>query len=184
MTQVDAEISRQLYNIKDSSWTSPKWNWGSARGTGHDCAAICRRRWSDKVDRQKLVDSLVNPAEYHCIHGDHEVPFEEIKLILGLYWQRCGRSHAFNNMLDNMARAKRYEVQNDEITSALNFITDVKECFPYVARSKSDIDQIDIVAGEILQYHENMVDSEKVFRIRRVCAGMVLEAMGFVQNGI
>jgi hypothetical protein len=32
MTQVDAEVTRELYNIKHSCWTSPQWNWGSARG--------------------------------------------------------------------------------------------------------------------------------------------------------
>ena len=33
MTQFDVETKRELYNIENSSWTSPQWNWGSAIGT-------------------------------------------------------------------------------------------------------------------------------------------------------
>ena len=153
-------------------------------GTGHDCAAICRRRWSDKTDRQKLVNSLLNPAGYHSKHHDYEIPFEEIKLILGLLWQRSGRSHSYNQVLENMARAGRYE-ENDEMLSAFNFITDVRDAFPDVALSKSDKDHMDSVAGEIQQYHSDpLVNREDVFRIRRICCGMVLEAMGFIERGI
>lgn len=115
---------------------------------------------------------------------DYEIPFGEVKLILGLLWQRAGRSHPYTKVLENMANAKRYEVPDDEVLSALNFITDVRDAFPGVARSKSDRDHMDSVAGEILQYHHHIADREEVFRIRRVCAGMVLDAMGFVENGI
>ena len=33
MTQFDVETKRELYNIENSSWSSPQWNWGSAIGT-------------------------------------------------------------------------------------------------------------------------------------------------------
>ncbi|KAL7509751.1 hypothetical protein ACHAXN_008923 [Cyclotella atomus] len=180
---VENETKRQLYNIKNSSWKSNEWNWGYARGTGHDCASICRRRWSDKADRKKLVDALLNPEAYHSKHKSYEVPFEEVKLILGLLWQRAGRSHAFNEVLENMVDAKRYEL-DDEVLSALNFVTDVRDAFPDVALKKSHVDQMNAVAGEILHYHDHMVDRVEAFRIRRVCAGMVLEDMGFIENGI
>lgn len=153
-------------------------------GTGHDCAVICRRRWSEKSDRQQLVESLLNPVGYHSAHHDHEVPFEEVKLILGLLWQRSVRSHAYSKVLENMAEAKRYEIPNDEVLSALNFISDIRYAFPDVARSNSDKDHMDAVASEVLQYHNHMVERDDVFRIRRVCTGMVLEAMGFVEQGI
>ena len=83
-----------------------------------------------------------------------------------------------------MARAGRYE-ENDEMISAFNFITDVRDSFPGVARSKSEKDHMDSVTGEIQQYHTDpLVDREDVFRIRRICSGMVLKAMGFVENGV
>ena len=153
-------------------------------GTGHDCAAICRRRWTDKDDRKKLVNALLNPEGYHSNHRDHEVSFEEVKLILGLLWQRAGRSHSYNQVLDNMIDAKRYEIEDNEVLSALNFISDVRDAFPAVAMHKVDKDHMNAVAGEILVYHHHVVDREEVFRIRRICAGMVLEAMGFIENGI
>ncbi|KAL3787179.1 hypothetical protein HJC23_010189 [Cyclotella cryptica] len=180
-SNIDTETTKELYNIKNSSWSSDQWNWGSAVGTGHDCAAICRRRWSDKIDRKKLVSALLEPA---ANHNRGEIPFEEVKLILGLTWQRAGRSNGYNKVLENMARAKRYEIPNDEVLSALNFITDIKDSFPSIARSKQELDLMNRVAGEILQYHHHMVCKEDVFRIRRVCAGMVLDAMKFVENGI
>lgn len=83
-----------------------------------------------------------------------------------------------------MVNAKRYEIPGDEVLSALNFITDVRHAFPDVARSKSDEDHMNAVASEVLQYHNHMVERDDVFRIRRVCTGMVLEAMGFVEQGI
>jgi hypothetical protein len=152
-------------------------------GAGHDCAAICRRRWSDEADRKKLVDALLNPEAYHSQHKSYEVPFEEVKLILGLLWQRAGRSHAFNEVLGNMVDAKRYELA-DEVLSALNFVEDVRDAFPDVALKKSHVDHMNAVAGEILHYHDHMVDRVEAFRIRRVCAGMVLKEMGFIENGI
>ena len=157
---------------------NPKHN---PKGTGHDCAAICRRRWSDTIDRKKIVDSLLEPA---ANHNRGEIPFEEVKLILGLTWQRAGRSHGYSKVLENMARAKRYEIPNDEVLSALNFITDIRDSFSSVAQSKQELDLMNRVAGEVLQYHHHMVSREDVFRIRRVCAGMVLDAMKFVENGI
>lgn len=83
-----------------------------------------------------------------------------------------------------MARAGRYE-ENDEMLSAFNFITDVRDAFAGVALPKSDKDHMDSVAGEIQQYHSDpLVNREDVFRIRRICCGMVLEAMGFIERGI
>merc|ERR1719282_1135055 len=105
------ETTKTIYGIEGSGWKSPDWNWGSARGTGHDCAAICRRRWSDPADRRKLVDSLLDPVEFKASRPESEVPFEEIKLILGLAWQRGrwdgsdGGPGGYGTVLEIMAEA-------------------------------------------------------------------------------
>jgi hypothetical protein len=84
-----------------------------------------------------------------------------------------------------MVEGERYEVPNNEVLSALNFITDVRKAFPGVAIRKVDEDNMNSVASEILIHHNHVAaDREEVFRIRRICAGMVLEAMGFIENGI
>lgn len=152
-------------------------------GTGHDCAAICRRRWSDKTDRKKLVEALLEPEAYHAHHRG-EVSFEEVKLILGLTWQRAGRSHPYTEVLETMADAQRYEIHNDEVLSALNFIEDMRDLFPAVARNRKELDLMNTVAGEVLHYHKHIAAKDNIFRIRRICAGMVLDAMRFVENGI
>eukprot|EP00984_Skeletonema_dohrnii_P029991 scaffold21033_cov71-Skeletonema_dohrnii-CCMP3373.AAC.1 len=82
------ETEKEIYNIPNSGWKSKQWNWGSASGTGHDAAMICRRRWDSREERQKLVQSLLDPVEFKASYPDSEVPFEEVKLVLGLAWQR------------------------------------------------------------------------------------------------
>jgi len=51
-----------LYGIPNSGWRSPQWNWGSAVGTGHDCAAICRRQYASRPQRQELIQHLLEPS--------------------------------------------------------------------------------------------------------------------------
>ncbi|KAL3785182.1 hypothetical protein ACHAW5_011207 [Stephanodiscus triporus] len=182
-----SETSKQIYNIPDSGWRSKKWSWGSARGTGHDCAAICRRRWDDESDRRDLVQSLLDPAEFKGLHPHSEVPFEEIKLILGLAWQRGrrdgtdgGPGQGYGAVLETMAEARRYE-NEDEVISALNFIDDVSGRFASICRDAEKLKRMKAIANDIRGKH---AEKEEVFMARRMCAGMVLDAMNFVESGL
>ncbi|KAL7554004.1 hypothetical protein ACHAWF_017360 [Thalassiosira exigua] len=180
------ETSERLYDVPNSGWKSPEWNWGSARGTGHDCAAICRRRWGDRSDRRKLVRSLLSPAEFKAERPDSEVPFEEVKLILGLAWQRGrwdgsdGGPGGYGSVLATMAEGRRYE-QEDEVISALNFVEDVSERFATISRNADELKRMKCLASEMRGKHAG---KEEVFMARRTCAGMVLDAMNFVDNGL
>lgn len=182
-----------LYNIRNSGWKSPQWNWGSARGTGHDCAAICRSRWSNKDDRRKLVHSLLAPVEYHALlHPSSsygEVSFEEIKLILALAWQRGrwdgtdGGPTGYRSVLQTMADARRYENEN-EILSALHFIEDVSAKFHSISRNAEELHKMKDIATSVVHGKKKHASKEEIFMARRMCAGMVLDAMHFVDNGL
>ena len=180
------ETTKQLYGIPHSGWKSKEWNWGSAVGTGHDCAAICRRRWEDKADRRKLVESLLNPAEFKAARPESEVPFEEVKLVLGLAWQNGrwdgsdGGPGGFSSVLETMAAAKRYE-DDDEVISAINFIADVSQRFETISRNADESKRMKAIDIDVREHH---LEKEEVFMARRTCAGMVLDAMGFVNNGL
>lgn len=183
------ETTKQIYNIKDSGWSSPTWNWGSARGTGHDCAAICRRRWSSKSDRKELVNSLLNPVEFKATHPQSEVPFEEIKLILGLAWQNGrwdgsdGGPDGYPSVLATMAAARRYE-DDDEVISALNFIQDVSMKFDTISRNADELKLMKSIANDVGRGKRHHAGKEEVFMARRTCAGLVLDAMNFVDKGL
>eukprot|EP00581_Thalassiosira_minuscula_P000195 CAMPEP_0183736310 /NCGR_PEP_ID=MMETSP0737-20130205/49019_1 /TAXON_ID=385413 /ORGANISM="Thalassiosira miniscula, Strain CCMP1093" /LENGTH=258 /DNA_ID=CAMNT_0025970273 /DNA_START=42 /DNA_END=818 /DNA_ORIENTATION=- len=190
-TYCENETIKTLYNIEHSGWKSPQWNWGYARGTGHDCAAICRRRWGgddpdSRSDRRKLVEMLLSPAEFKASHPEAELPFEEIKLILGLAWQRGrwdgsdGGPNGYGAVLATMAEARRYE-QEDEVMSALSFIEDVSEKFDTIARSADERNRMKAIANDVRGKHAGLDD---IFMARRTCAGMVLDAMNFVNNGL
>jgi hypothetical protein len=180
------ETTKQIYNIPNSGWKSKKWNWGSAQGTGHDCAAICRRRYDDIVDRKQLVDALLSPVEFKASHPNSEVSFEEVKLILGLAWQRGrwdgsdGGPEGYSSVLENMANARRYE-NDDEVISALNFIEDVSEKFSCISKNVESLNRMKSIANDVRGKHAR---KEEVFMDRRICAGLILEAMDFVQNGL
>jgi hypothetical protein len=100
----------ELYGIPNSGWTNPQWNWGYARGTGHDCAAICRTRYQTRASRETLVQQLLL---------NHEEPpttnIEEVKLVLALAWQKGrwdgsdGGRGGYGDVLAYMAQAERYE---------------------------------------------------------------------------
>ena len=182
-----------LYNIPHSGWKSTQWNWGSARGTGHDCAAICRSRWSNKDDRRKLVQSLLSPEKYHALlHPSSsigEVSFEEIKLILGLSWQRGrwdgtdGGPQGYRSVLQTMVDARRYENEN-EILSALHFIEDVSAKYNSISRNAEELHKMKEIAFSVLHGKKTHASKEEIFMARRMCAGMVLDAMHFVDNGL
>ena len=180
------ETTKQIYNIPDSGWKSKKWKWGSAQGTGHDCAAICRRRYDDMSDRKQLVDALLSPVEFKACHPNSEVSFEEVKLILGLAWQRGrwdgsdGGPGGYSSVLETMANARRYE-NDDEVISALNFIDDVSEKFSCISKNNEKLNRMKSIANDVRGKHAR---KEEIFMDRRICAGLVLEALNFVENGL
>lgn len=182
------ETNKEIYNVPNSGWKSKQWNWGYAQGTGHDCAAICRRRWGNREDRQKLVQSLLDPVEFKASYPDSEVPFEEVKLILGLAWQRGrwdgsdGGPGGYGEVLSIMADARRYE-DEDEVISALNFIEDVSKRFATISRNAEELKRMKCIANDVRGRHHH-ASKEEVFMDRREVAGLVLAAMGFVENGL
>ena len=147
---------KEIYGIPRSGWTSPDWNWGSAVGTGHDCAAICRRQFGSCQSRASLVSYLLK---------GQGPPFEEVKLILALAWQRgrwdgCdGGLGGYGEVLNAMAQAQRYEV-GDECDWLL--VQDMKE--RYHLLDPNNVDQ------EVMM----SLDGEDVDGARRRCSGLVL----------
>lgn len=176
-----------ICTITGSGWKSPSWNWGFANGTGHDCAMICRKRWGSRENRKALLDMLWSPKEVKDCHllNIEEVdrmrdpPFEEVKLILGLTWQRGrwdgsdGGVEGYGEVLRNMAAAKRYETEN-EISNSILLVDDMKERFHLIA-SESALDE--------MQKLDCSVDCADVDGIRRKCAAWVLSEMNFVERG-
>ena len=187
------ETTKEIYSIPNSGWSSKQWNWGSAIGTGHDAAMIARKLYATKSDRQKLIKSLLNPVEYKSTHpssfnSSPEVSFEEVKLILGLAWQNGrwdgsdgGPEEGYSHVLSTMAAAHRYE-NDDEVLSALNFIEDVSKRFHTISRNEDELNRMKCIAIDVREKHD--ASMEEVFMVRRICAGMVLDAMGFVENGL
>lgn len=196
--------SKEIYDIPGSGWKSPEWNWGYAVGTGHDCALICRRKFSSVKARKELIQTLFQPKEISSKDEDNgnrikvedadvsrDPPFEEVKLILGLTIQRGrwdgtdgGRNGGYGEVLYTMAQAERYE-SNDEETNAKLFVQDMSEKFHLIATNEfeEDVDNGSSLASaefmkKILNDHANDYDT-----MRRRCTALVLQKMGFVQLG-
>lgn len=157
---------KEIYGIPRSGWTSPDWNWGSGVGTGHDCAAICRKKCERRQSRASLVTDLLERKG---------PPFEEVKLVLALAWQRGrwdgsdGGPGGYGEVLNAMAQARRYEV-GDECDRLL--VQDMKE--RYHLLDPTDADKEAMLS----------LDGEDVDGARRQCSGLVLKSMGFIENGL
>jgi hypothetical protein len=157
---------KEIYGIPRSGWTSSAWNWGSAVGTGHDCAAICRRQFESRQSRASLVADLSKGKG---------PPFEEVKLVLALAWQRGrwdgsdGGVGGYGEVLNAMAQARRYEV-GDECDRLL--VQDMKE--RYHLLDPTDVDKEAMLS----------LDGKDVDGARRRCSGLVLKSMGFIENGL
>jgi len=187
----------EIYGVPGSGWSSPDWNWGYASGTGHDCAAICRARWGTEEARAALVDALLKSSSSSLVldaDADTDTdtdsaaipdaaldpPFEEVKLILALAWQRGrwdgtdGGRGGYGAVLSAMASADRYEPSsNPDRSRAL--IGDMKSRFRFLGPSEAESAEMDGVDPE----GDGDLDAA-----RRKCAGLVLRAMGFVRNGL
>jgi len=174
-TAANAFLSMNLYGVPDSGWTSPRWNWGSAVGTGHDCAQICRSRYNNsRRARQELVDTLQAGG-----NSATEIDFEEVKLVLALAWQRGrwdgsdGGRGGYGEVLQQMANAQRYEVGGSAQECSRRLVQDMQERYHLLDPS-----------DEQLRAMKSLDCSDgNIFTARCCCAGLVLEAMGFVENG-
>ncbi|CAJ1956553.1 unnamed protein product [Cylindrotheca closterium] len=171
MSTSGGETSKTIYGVPESGWTSPKWNWGYASGTGHDCAAICRQVYSAKQSREVLVNDLIAAS------GQPE-DFEEVKLVLGLAFQNGrwdgsdGGQGGYGVVLSHLAEAQRYEVGSEEQCSK-NFVQDMQARFQLLGPSPEDQALMD-----------EQLDEPNVDAARRRCSGLVLKTMGFLKNGL
>jgi hypothetical protein len=170
--------SKTIYGIPNSGWTSPSWNWGSASGTGHDCAKICRQTYSTKEERLNLINSLISNDEIAAA-----TDFEEVKLVMALAWQNGRRDGSdggvggYGDVLSMMADAKRYE-ENVEDGKTLLF-RDMQERFHLLDPNNED----EIIMKKLLDVNIDNSDSNDIDTTLRCCSGLVLKAMGFIQNG-
>lgn len=173
-----------LYGIPNSGWRSPQWNWGSAVGTGHDCAAICRRQYATRPQRQELIQHLLKPA----IPVSERIPlnFEEVKLVLALAWQRGrwdgsdgGRPGGYGEVLEIMAQAERYEIGTDQECS-IRLVKDMCLRFPSLKPAVEQEKAVDALLSEC----SVSSDDCDYDRLRRQCSGLVLSAMGFIERGL
>jgi hypothetical protein len=158
---------------------SPTWNWGYAVGTGHDCAAICRREYSTVEKRKELVANLLEPDENPEMRQPKN--FEEVKLVLALAWQRGrwdgsdGGAGGYGEVLKHMAEAKRYEDGSEDECSRL-FVQDMQDRFDLL---------VDTVSLELREMRALLDDSnDDMDYACRKCSGLVLEAMGFIDRGL
>ena len=166
--------SKELYGIDGASWTSSKWNWGYAVGTGHDCAAICRRKFETRDSREEWIRNIA------C----GEICIEEIKLVLALAWQKGrwdgsdGGEGGYGEVLEEMI--KGFYDTKDEEENARMMIIDLASRYPFISESSSELDVMEKIANQAIEV-ENM---ETLESLRFECCEMVLKAMGFVERGL
>lgn len=184
----EATARGEIYGVPGSGWSSPKWNWGSASGTGHDCAMICRRRWSTAESRAALVEALANPprvddggVSLDDADAARDPPFEEVKLILGLAWQNGrwdgsdGGRGGYGEVLAEMARADKYE-PSDDPDKIRALVEDMRRRYHLLGPGKEDAVDMESLDAD--------GDGAGLDATRRRCAGLVLRAMGFVRSGL
>jgi hypothetical protein len=175
-----------LYDVNYSGWGSPQWNWGSAVGTGHDCAKICRKNYSTHMLRQALVTNLLTAQG---TEGDIPTNFEEVKLTLALVWQRGrwdgsdGGKGGYGEVLHNLVLANRYEGTNEIEWSKL-WIEDLASRFHLLKPSSDQINSKECLMDSV-RLCTNSLDifDQTIYRARRQCSGLVLQASGFIENG-
>uniref|UniRef100_A0A7R9WV91 Uncharacterized protein n=1 Tax=Craspedostauros australis TaxID=1486917 RepID=A0A7R9WV91_9STRA len=168
--KMSASNNKEIYGVPDSGWTSPKWNWGSAMGTGHDCAAISRRNYGTPAKRQGLIDDLLNTRE--------PSDYEEVKLAMALFFQANRRSSLafqfYGEVLDLMAQAECYE-GDDESMNAKLFVGDLQKRYGYIE---------DVTPEEKIEMNTLFYECEEDWDLaRRKCAGLVLTKLEYVELG-
>ena len=177
---------KSIYGISQSGWKSPKWNWGSAIGTGHDCAKICRQNYATPKLRQELISNLLNAQGNN---EDLPLDFEEVKLTMALAWQRGrwdgsdGGKGGYGEVLEHLVRAERYET-GSELEWSERWIRDLACRFHLLQPPADHLWTMERMLNEItLSNKEDHGDRSAVFLTRRRCSGLVLHAMGFIENG-
>jgi hypothetical protein len=170
--------SKEIYNVPNSGWRQKaSFNWGSSSGTGHDCAAISRRTYGTRKARADLVRNLLEPAD--LLKSRVPENFEEVKLVLALAWQNGrwdgsdGGPGGYGDVLAAMAEADRYEVGSDEECSR-RLVEDMRGRFALLEPSDEER------KGMTSLWDDAEHDVDKA---QRRCCGLVLRAMGFVENG-
>lgn len=164
--------SKGIYNVFNSGWQSAAWNWGSAIGTGHDCARICRQVYASREARELLISNLFQSS---TIPAD----FEEVKLVLALSWQRGRRDGSdggrggYGEVLELMVEAIRYEEGSEEECS-MRLVQDMQARYDLL---RPTLDQ----CAAMQRLMEDCASD--VYLARRRCSGLVLEAMRFIENG-
>ncbi len=171
--------SKSIYDVPNSGWRAPQWKWGYAVGTGHDCAAICRKRYNSREARTALIQDLCG-APIAKTEEREPRNFEEVKLVLALAWQRGrwdgsdGGLGGYGEVLGAMAEANRYETE-DENENSSRLVNDMKARFRLLSPTSEHEEEMKTISSIM----ETDVDAA-----RRKCSGLVLEAMGFVENGL
>ena len=179
-----------MYGVPDSKWSSPKWNWGYASGSGHDCALICRNKFASSDSRRMLIESLML-TDNAQIKSEGSLSFlttleedwlDELKLILGLTWQRGRRDGTdggpggYSEVLFNLAdcQFETFFACDDGISSQRNFLKDMKARYSLISKTDSDLQYVKDLSEE----------SEDLDHSIRSCAGYVLSSMEFVALGM
>lgn len=177
---------KSIYSISESGWISPKWNWGSSIGTGHDCAKICRQNYANRLLRNELVTNLKNAQG---TEDDLPSDFEEIKLVLALAWQRGrwdgsdGGKGGYGEVLEYLVVADRYE-NGSEIAWSKRWISDLASRFQLLQPSADHVSIMESLLHESSLIAEDAYrEISVVYRARRRCSGLVLQEMGFIENG-
>lgn len=174
--------NKEIYGVPNSGWTSSSWNWGYANGTGHDCAAICRKQYATRQARANLVHQLQQTSNKSTPRYSKREPanFEEVKLVLALAWQKGrwdgsdGGPGGYGEILQNMADAKRYELgSEDECARCL--VQDMQARFVSLNPNQDQLAAMDSLWDEV----EPDADAAQ-----RRCSALVLEAMRFIENGL
>jgi hypothetical protein len=131
---------------------------------------ICRQRYSTPQARAELVDALLIESSQ-----TDKLDFEEVKLVLALVWQKARKTglESYGLVLDEMAKAERYEVGEEEECSRL-LIQDIQKRYMWL---EPEVD--DKVAMNLLWYE---TEDYNVARMR--CSGLVLKSIGFVEDGL
>ena len=126
------------------------------------------------------MNSLLDPS-----NSVDSVPFEEVKLVLALSWQKGrwtgsdGGVGGYGEVLALMADADRYEYP-DPMACSKNLVHDMADRFPLIAATDESVLMMQQLSSCILEADAY----EKVDEVRRKCAGMVLKAMGFIESGL
>jgi hypothetical protein len=165
---------KRIFGVPGSGWKSSQWNWGYGVGTGHDCAKICRQRLNTKTARQDYINKLMN--------GNVALTdTEEIKLTLALTWQGSdGGPNGYGQVLALMAQAERYEQQQgssrdddeEEDFGTRRLVEDMQGRFRLLKPSVENQDEM-----------KSLLDIYSTGVAFRKCSGLVLQQVGFIENG-